>query len=48
MLSSDASYLGMWATDGGRRADSSTRFPGASSLRIVLADQLTKISLISA
>jgi hypothetical protein len=30
MLSSDAS-LGMWATDGGRRADSSTRFPGASS-----------------
>jgi hypothetical protein len=31
MLSSDAS-LAMWATDGGRRADSSTRFPGASSI----------------
>jgi hypothetical protein len=28
MLSSDAS-LGMWATDCGRRADSSTTFPGA-------------------
>jgi hypothetical protein len=26
----------MWATDGGRRADSSTRFPGVSSIIFLL------------
>jgi hypothetical protein len=39
MLSSDASS-GMWAADCGRRADASTRFPGASSIILLFAEKV--------
>jgi hypothetical protein len=45
LLASDAS-LGIWATDCGRRADSSTRFPGASSFFCFEPTSLNLIDLI--